>query len=269
VVGVDPGITDVVTFATSDGEKGSYSGKRYYEEAKINQSTRRTKAWNKETYEVTRFIPTSRTASFDKFKSFVKEYLSSFQTILQHRAALGYRKMRFLRYVFKKKVVSKICDMVAPRDRVVIVGFGDWRGPNGSPISRKCSGPLQEIRRELKARPNVCMHEVDEAYSSKRCCCCHGDVVNMRVVAKGETRKNKVHKVLHCQKSSMNDGSPIRCGRTFDRDFNAAQNMLFLTRTFIKGWPRPERFKRPSSPPPTRIAATAARAKKTARATPS
>ncbi len=29
--------------------------------------------------------------------------------------------------------------------------------------------------------------------------------------------------------------------KTFDRDFNAA-NMLFLTRCFIKGWPRPERF---------------------------
>jgi hypothetical protein len=155
---------------------------------------------------------------------------------------------------------------------MVIVGFGDWRGSIGSPISRKCTGPLQEIRRELKARPNVCMHEVDEAYSSKRCCCCHGDTVNMRVVVKSETGKKKVHKVLHCKKSSMN-GSEIRCGRTFDRDFNAAQNMLFLTRTFIKGWPRPERFKRPSSSPleakPTRVAATAGRAKKTARATPS
>lgn len=193
-------------------------------------------------------IPTSKTASFVKFKAFTKAYLATFQAILKHRATMGYRNMRFMRYVFKKKTVGKICDMIAPKDRFVIVGFGDWRGPNGTPISRKCTGPLQEIRRELKARRNVCMHEVDEAYSSKRCCQCHGDVANMKVkvTLDGETKKTKkVHKVLHCQKSSVN-GSEIRCGNTFDRDFNAAKNILFLTMSFIKGWPRPERFKRPN-----------------------
>jgi hypothetical protein len=203
MVAVDPGITDVVTYATSDGENGRYSGKRYYEDAKINLSLRRTKKWNSETDDVTRFIPTSKTSSFEKYKSFVKSYLSSFQTLLQHRSAMGYRNMRFMRYVFKKKTVSKICNMLAPRDRIVVVGFGDWRGPNGSPISRKCTGPLQEIRRELKARSNVSMYEVDESYSSKRCCCCHGDMVNMRAKVLGEEKKKKVHKVLHCQKNSI------------------------------------------------------------------
>ena len=248
IVAVDPGITDVVTFATSDGKNGSYSGKRYYEDAKIKLSMRRTKKWNNETYDVTRFIPTSKTSSFEKYKSFVKSYLTSFQTLLQHRASMGYRNMRFLRYVFKKKTVSMIGDMIAPRDRIVVVGFGDWRGPNGSPISRKCTGPLQEIRRELRARSNVSMYEVDEAYTSKRCCCCHGDVVNMRgTVVTGEEKKKKIHKVLHCHKNSIDGshGREARCGLTFDRDFNASQNILFLTQLFVQGLPRPERFKRP------------------------
>ena len=246
VVGVDPGITDVATFAASDGTFGSYSGRRYYEDAKFNLSARRINNWNKETYEVTRFIPTPKTSSFIKLQVHVKAYLASFQTLLQHRASTGYRNMRFMRYVFKKKTVTKICDMIAPRDKFVIVGFGDWRGPNGTPISRKCVGPLQDIRRELKSRNNVAMHEVNEAYSSQRCSSCHCDTVNMTGMGEGKT--TKIHKVLHCTQSSK-DGTlqGIRCGKTFDRDFNASQNMLYLTRCFIKGWPRPERFQRPTA----------------------
>jgi transposase len=248
VVGVDPGITDVATFAASDGTVGSYSGKRYYEDAKFNLSARRIINWNKETYEVTRFIPTPKTSSFNKLQVHVKAYLASFQTLLQHRASTGYRNMRFMRYVFKKKTITQICDMIAPCDKFVIVGFGDWRGPNGTPISRKCVGPLQDIRRALKSRNNVAMHEVNEAYSSQRCSSCHCDTVNMSVAGKvGEGKTTKIHKVLHCTQSSK-DGTlqGIRCGKTFDRDFNASQNMLYLTRCFIKGWPRPERFQRPT-----------------------
>jgi hypothetical protein len=71
VVGVDPGITDVATFATSDGTVGSYSGKRYYEDAKF----RRINNWNKETYKVTQLIPTPKTSSFNKLDVFVEAYL--------------------------------------------------------------------------------------------------------------------------------------------------------------------------------------------------
>jgi hypothetical protein len=33
-----------------------------------------------------------------------------------------------------------------------IVGFGDWNGPNGTLIKRRYSGPLPEIKKELKRR---------------------------------------------------------------------------------------------------------------------
>ena len=160
--------------------------------------------------------------------------------------------MRFMRFTFKKKTISKICDMIAPRDRCVVVGFGNWKGPNGTPISRKCVGPLQEIRRELKSRPNVGMLEIDEYCTSKRCCHCHGDVKNMRAGVKVDGKIQnikKVHKVLHCHKNSTSASNiPMneRCGKTFDRDFNAAKNILLLTRNILEKQPRPERFQRPN-----------------------
>jgi hypothetical protein len=251
-VGVDPGITDVVSFMTSEGEHKKYSATRYYEDAMFNLSARRVKAWNNETQHLTELIPASKTASYETYKLFIIAFLASFKTLLQHRASKGYRNMRFMRFTFKKKTISKICDMIAPRDRCVVVGFGNWKGPNGTPISRKCVGPLQEIRRELKSRSNVGMLEIDEYCTSKRCCHCHGDVKNMRAGVKVDGKIQnikKVHKVLHCHKNStsasnipMND----RCGKTFDRDFNAAKNILLLTRNILEKQPRPERFQRPN-----------------------
>ena len=240
-VGVDPGITDVVAYATSDGKLGSYSGKRYYEDAKINLSRRRTTVWNAETEDLVRTMPTSQTCSVEAFTSFARTYLNVFRRMLAHRASKGYRNMRFMRYVFKKKTVERICDMIAPKDKPgVVVGFGNWRGPNGTPISRRCMGPLQDIKRVLNSRSNVWMVEIDEMYSSKRCCNCHCDMVNMRS-KDANNMTTKVHKVLHCQKCSNNESS-TRCGSTFDRDVNASKNMLMLLMCIVYGSPRPARF---------------------------
>ena len=104
----------------------------------------------------------------------VRGYLSVLRQLLEHRATRGYRSMRFFRYVGKQKTVEKVCDMIAPRDKIVVVGFGNWSN-SGCGISRRCSGPVKEIRQRLSnaRRSNVMFKNVDEFKSSCTCntCC--------------------------------------------------------------------------------------------------
>ena len=57
--------------------------------------------------------------------------------------------MRFLRYKKKKLAINEICEMIAPKGTVNVVGFGEWNGGGGTPISRQCAGPLEEIKLQL------------------------------------------------------------------------------------------------------------------------
>ncbi len=55
-----------------------------------------------------------------------------------------------------------------------------------------------------------------------------------------------IHKVLHCRNSD--ERSSGRCGTTWDRDVNAAKNILMLTIKLLKGESRPAPFCRVSKP---------------------
>jgi hypothetical protein len=130
----------------------------------------------------------------------------------------------------------------------VIVGFGDWSN-NGLGISRRCSSPISEIRWLLSRRPNVLFKNVDEFRSSCICHGCRSRLTNMKaasvVVRPGirkEVQSNKVHKVLHCRNSE--GGSNKACGKTWNRDANAANNILMLLKLWISGEERPAPFRR-------------------------
>jgi hypothetical protein len=64
--------------------------------------------------------------------------------------------------------------------------------------------------------------------------------------AAGKTRTMttcKVHNVLHCKRRSRGgDRTTGCCGRTFNRDTNAARNMLRLLLREIEGLERPAAF---------------------------
>jgi hypothetical protein len=77
-------------------------------------------------------------------------YLATVRQLHGHRASRATGTCA-LRYTFKKKAVKEICDMLALRTSSLLL-FGDWSGPNGTLIKRRYSGPLQEIKKELKRR---------------------------------------------------------------------------------------------------------------------
>ena len=256
VAAVDPGLTDVVTLMDQYGNVSSYSSARYYEDALYNMSNRRTSGWNKDTKALTDLIKGQETSSIQIFEQYLITYLRHLRPILNHRMNKGYRNMRFLRYQRKKKAIKDICDMVAPPDEFSVIGFGDWRGANGTPISRRCAGPLQEIKFELSNRSNVVMLSIDEFCTSKKCSMCSSDLVNMKAMTtrcvrvKGvKTKKNevkKIHKVLHCRsrQAGISLSETPRCGLTWDRDINASKNILTITLLQMQGLPRPQALTR-------------------------
>ncbi|PNH07954.1 Phytoene dehydrogenase, chloroplastic/chromoplastic [Tetrabaena socialis] len=90
VVGVDPGFRDVVTVAAADGsEPVSYSSRKYYEDAKIFLSQRRTDAWNQGTVELVDSIPTVCTSDLTRMRLHVTAYLANIRELLRHRFDKG------------------------------------------------------------------------------------------------------------------------------------------------------------------------------------
>jgi hypothetical protein len=190
-------------------------------------------------------------------EAYARAYLQDLPELLLHRATKGYRKLRFLRYVQKQKAVRQICDLVAPLGQFSVVFFGDWSGGAKSPVSRRASGPLQEIRRRLRESRHVDLREVNEYRSSQVCCCCEGQLSKARGVVTSvrrslaggvemRKRRGRIHGVLHCKSSERLGGACATrpCGMSWDRDVNAANNLLRLGALDALGLSRPDAFLR-------------------------
>ena len=251
VNGIDPGFSDVFTATNNQGKTVHYSSAQYYHDAYFNHSARRTKRWNTDTDKLVTAIPSGNTAILSSFKIHVRAYILALPRLLEHRRTKGYRRMRFLRFVMRQKAIKKMCDIIAPPDEITYVGFGDWSGGGRSPISRRTSGPLNAIKRELQSRDNVRFDLTDEHLTSVTCHGCGQRLINMKAKSTkykniGDGKKEKyvthsrVHKVLHCKNSDSRSSG--RCGTTWNRDVNASKNILLITIAKLTGVDRPAQF---------------------------
>ena len=253
VVGGDPGFTDIITKTTLNGEVGSFSSTEYYERALFNLSKRRTDSWNEETKELTDRLSTPKTAEVDTLKAYIGTFLSVHHELLEHRAKKGYRNMRFLRFCKRNELIEEICDFIAPEGKPTVVGFGNWKPGNKSPISRRTCGPLEDIKRALDKRAHVYLVLIDEFRTSIMCHRCHCRLSNMKAFTtrtkNGEktttTVPVKVHKVLHCRTSESGANC---CKTTWNRDVNGSKNMLMKTMLHLYGWELPTAFVRSKQP---------------------
>jgi hypothetical protein len=249
--GVDPGVTDIFTATIQSKQHEdvtvSYSSSRYYERSKVKLSARRTSKWNREVQP--QLMRSMDQSTVEGVSEYTASYLSSVRELHDHRATKGYRNMRFMRYVFKQKAIQEICDLMAPPGEFTVVGFGDWSGPNGTPIKRRFTGPLQEIKRELKRRTDsVAFRTVWEHKTLVLNCVTWERMENM--AAKSWTRdrnkvlvekkKSRIHKIMHCKTSVKGTMPDIT---TWNRDVNASKNMLMLMMREIRGLERPSQFK--------------------------
>ena len=256
MAGIDPGFTDVITVYFSDGTTKSFSSARYYERAKVNHSRRATKKMNAATVGMTDTLKGGKTANLNALSDYLRMYLQHLPGLLKHRFSQRYRDLRFLRFTFRRKTINEICDMVAPAGApLTCIGFGDWSGGHKSPISRKCAGPTKDISKELHRRHNTMLKPVSEHMSSQLDSNTGTLLVNMKAYttktlpdgSKQTVFNKKVHKVLHCKTS---DASVPRCKETtWNRDVNAARNIMTLFMLESLGHERPAAFCRPTKTP--------------------
>jgi hypothetical protein len=271
-VGVDPGGDSIVTVCNRlSGEITSYSSKRFQTVAGYRQSKRRTDRWNKGTENmvasIAKDVNMAREAGVERY---TRTYLAVLRPLLAHRAEKGYRGMRFMRYVRRQKAIEEVCETIAPKRSYTVVGFGDWAGFGNSPIARQCAGPLQAIKRRLRELTSSCLlRKVWEYRTSVVCHYSHEKLVNMKATSKKRNRvtnelesckRRRIHKVLH---RKTGDGSASCHGGTWNRDANAARNILMLLMLEVHGMPRPMAFckqldeRRREQPPPSQGVALA------------
>ena len=262
--GVDPGFSDVVTIAHSGTLEGlkdgpdrsvhatvtSYSSSRYAEASKQKLSNRRTSKWNLQTPYSANVEKAADKSSALGISTFIRSYLKVLRPLLEHRAKMGYRNMRFLRYVWKHKAIHEICDLIAPKNKYNVTAYGDWSGGHGTPVKRRWAGPQQEIKRELHRRRNVLFWSMWEYRTSITCHRTWRSLTNMRALSwkydkeagkqvLGDT-KSRVHKILHCRSSVGVKGH--QGGGTWNRDANASRNILMLLMLVVLGVERPKEF---------------------------
>ena len=239
---VDPGFTDVATIASIKGTTTHYSSAQYYDTAFYNYSRQKTDRWNKDTHIDVKSIQARDSSRLYQIETKLKRYLELLPSLLKHRMDRNYRGMRFKRYIGKQLAIKEICDLIAPSKQTTIVGFGNWNGGKGTPIKRRCAGPLQEVKFELHKRKDVYLEMIHEKNTSQVCSCCHQKLSNMQYKTKAGVKK--IHKVLHCKRNQTLKTSERahRCGTTWNRDVNASLNILKLLLHMIHGSKRPDVF---------------------------
>ena len=252
VRGVDPGWRMVYTAAgvrVIPGQESTWlptlrcSSGEFYHSAMYRKSAAKVEKWVKaspEVEKVTSGMPTKHYTGMDGCRvrmQYIWPHLDMLQAFYGQRRV---KNLKLQRHIALKRQLKAMCMKLTggETDRAnTIIGYGDAGRAVG--IKARC-GPFRRLRRELGKYATVL--DIPEQYTSKTCSHCHCQAMhNMHNLAKrrktGEVRQIKVHGVLHCSTSACK-------GKTWDRDINAALNILELTMTELRGWPRPGCFAR-------------------------
>ncbi|ETN16009.1 hypothetical protein PPTG_06250 [Phytophthora nicotianae INRA-310] len=144
-----------------------------------------------------------------------------------------FRKLKFRRCTLRTAQLDRACFALAGARRTkAVVGFRDCGMAGEGLIKRSVAGPVKACTCKLARYCEVVV--VDEFRTSKKHFDCQttDDLTNQRVMRKcrdGVVRKVPVHKVLHCLRKHGG------CGKSVDRDVNAAKNILSILQNQLAG----------------------------------
>jgi hypothetical protein len=197
----------------------------------------KVKKWASESPGVSSYnegVPTAKVGDFLAYADHVRFVLRHINALISLYGARHYRRLRWKTYIRKQKAWKKLVDRITDgRPQETLVIFGDASFASCGRGSK--SVPTKTVRRMVG---NACHRIVDqdEFRTSRLCSSCHGELKGERLRGKdGEVRES--YGVRRCQSAN--------CHRTvWDRDTNAAINILLLYLRSWAGLEKPEVFVR-------------------------
>jgi hypothetical protein len=218
------------------------TGREYYHKAGYTKTNKLERKWllsDSKVQEALSDMPIRHYTSVHGGRQRLEYVWSKYELVSSHFGQRRYKNVRITRRINGLRQLRSMCLSLTEGStdkKATIVGFGDWSATTHHRTSTP--GPSKRFRNELARIATVV--DVGEQYTSKTCSNCHLQCLeNMRCQGKckktKQVQKVKVHGVLHCTNSECK-------GKTWDRDINAARNILEITMCQLLGWPRPSCF---------------------------
>lgn len=237
-IGVDPGKKDVMTSIVEGERVGKHwSNDRYYTESKFR--VRRVKA--------TRYIQESGLHTYNNgmpayasglYSSFKMRYLAhvlgsvDFTHLFDLKCSHRYKKLRWSSYMHNQKTVRKFCEeLIADNDRSkTVICFGDASFSHN--LKGTATSPKQERFKKCFRLIGCNVYDTPEYNSSQVCTNC----LKPQRLEPGCKSKKVIEK--HFVRSCIEK----TCQTIWNRDVNAALNMIKIGKGLILEGSKPEVF---------------------------
>ena len=244
--GIDPGRTDFITATNPHGNTVRFRTSVYRSASGFYRCNRQS---NREIDKVPRIrqllrtTPTKKTTCLDTLIEHIRFTFKHVRELLSFFLRPIFRRLKFRRFSLKTSQLDRACnELVGPAGTRTIIGFGDCGAAGNSVIKSSPAGPVKMLARKLARQCELVAVDEHRTSRAHHDCDAEEDLCNQwtkRECHDGVVRNVKVHKVLHCL--TLKGG----CGKTVDRDANAAKNILSILMHQLAGdQERPERLRR-------------------------
>ncbi|KAL3143517.1 hypothetical protein ABBQ38_002321 [Trebouxia sp. C0009 RCD-2024] len=252
ILGLDPGRNSLFTAVIHEGQATdslqapipikhqvlSWSRSRWQEASGIKHAKLMRELWLHDDpilQEDLLTTPTPKVSSTAAFGRHIHHRLTHLPAAVSHFGARKYRQLRWSRYMQKQRAMASMCNSITSGKSDTIVAYGDAKFA--------CCGkgneatPTTSLRKKLGKACKV--YDVDEFRTSKLCCACHHAMAGMPLPSIERCRNDGDYS--YSVRLCSNRG----CERMmWNRDVNAAINMLKLFLAWTSGADKPSAFAR-------------------------
>ncbi|KAG7395116.1 hypothetical protein PHYBOEH_004229 [Phytophthora boehmeriae] len=207
-------------------------------------------------------MPSFKTANYNSYVKRLEFFWTHLRFLLAFSAEQAFLKWRFTQDRAKMKAIDVLAAQLVPKpSKQVCIAFGDWSRRDG--IKGHATGPVKGFIEALKKRATVV--PMDEYQTSITCSCCHQRLKQARLFSKMKRKEDEEDIRLKSRPSKKEEKeieemrkfrnpkladfkivlkgtrNVLRCVNSrcranfWNRDVNAARNMLELLRSGLKG----------------------------------
>jgi hypothetical protein len=199
-------------------------------------------------------MPSFKTARYKAYLEILEYFWQHVKYLLQFCVDRPFFKWKFFQKRMARVAVDEIARRIIPTvSRLTCVAYGDWSRRKG--IKGHAPSPVKCLKEALRKRATVV--SMDEFRTSKLCSQCHQTLSSVRYSVNTKLPKRKKRKGVvlarnraEIQFEEKKCHAVLRCddedceARYWDRDVNAAINMVNLLKSEVLGRGRMEPFRR-------------------------